>query len=95
MAPAEDARQDVEFQVAPLRVLGGEFLRGQEQRRDAIGDLRAVAHFDSPRDRLVELARLLRIAFAAWPARVWASGLRRALEKLIDEMRARYSSLSP
>ncbi len=57
----------LEFQVAPLRILGGEFLRGQEQHRGAVGHLRAVAHLDPARDRLVELFRLLRIALAAGP----------------------------
>ena len=68
MAPAEDAREVIEFQVAALRVLSGEFLRGQEQRRSAVGHLRAIAYLDPARDRLVELFRLLRIVLGVRPA---------------------------
>src|SRR5260370_11001700 len=68
MAPSEDARQIVEPDSAPLRILGGELLRGEEEYGASIGHLGAVPDLDAAGDGLIELALLLRVAFAHDPA---------------------------
>src|SRR5216683_2167970 len=68
MAPSEDARQIVEPDSAPLRILGGELLRGEEEYGASIGHLGTVPDLDAAGDSLIELALLLRVAFAHDPA---------------------------
>src|SRR5579864_1464943 len=68
MAPSEDARQIVEPHSVPLRILGGELLRGKEKYGASVGHLGAVPDLDTAGDSLIELALLLRVALAHDPA---------------------------
>src|SRR5216683_38365 len=68
MAPSEDARQIVEPDSVPLRILGGELLRGEEEYGASIGYLGAVPDLDTAGDSLIELTLLLRVGFAHDPA---------------------------
>src|SRR5579872_10513 len=67
MTPSEDAWNVGELLAVTLRPFGGEFLGREENRRRAVGDLRAVAHLNASADDLVELRFGLRVTLAHEP----------------------------
>ena len=67
MAPAEDARHVVERLAVAFGPRARKFLRREEERDRAVGDLRAIADFDAAADDLVEFAFVLRVTLAHEP----------------------------
>ena len=96
MAPTEDARHIVEFEIVPLCILG----RRISPKPETITAVPSVTceqsrTFIRPAMIWLNLLACCGSLSVQGQLRVCASGLRRALEKLTAEMCARYSSLSP
>src|ERR1700723_2325010 len=67
ITPSEDAGDIGELLAVTFGPFGGVFFRGQENRRRAVGHLRAVTHFDASADDLVELRFFFRMALTHEP----------------------------